>query len=130
MKLYFYSRELATVVEAKWLTTKFVISGILMGTFLFFGVMILNQSIGNILGFRSTKALAAENNILRQQLDLISIRADKLERQTKQLNERADNIHIFLSSQKNIEDTILKFKIARKYYEPQYLISAAQSSAP
>jgi hypothetical protein len=96
VKLYSYSIELLTFVEAKWVIAKFAISGILIGTIILFGVIKLNQSVGNVLGSRSANTLAAENNFLRQQVSLISPRVSKLEMQARQLNERANEFHMLL----------------------------------
>jgi hypothetical protein len=106
MKRYFYSSELLTVVEAKRLTTKFVIAGILMGIAILFSIIKVDQSMDNVLWSRSSNALAAENNYLRQQLNMISVRANKLDIQTKQLQEQDNKLYLVISHRKTAEDTV------------------------
>ena len=130
MKLYFYSRGLLTFVETKRVIAKCFVCGIFLGIFGSVGAIEFNKSISNVLVFRSDKNLVVENNYLRQQLSLISTRADRLETMTKQLNERADNIHTLLSIQNVIDDTVSSLKIARKDFKHRSLVSATQSPAP
>jgi hypothetical protein len=65
MKLYSYSREVHTFVEAKWITAKCTTAGIIIGTIVLFGVIKLNQSVDQAFGFHSANTLAAENDLLR-----------------------------------------------------------------
>jgi hypothetical protein len=60
MKLYSYSNDLLTFVEAKWPVAKLATGGILIVTILLFGFITLNQSVGNGLESRSAKTLTAE----------------------------------------------------------------------
>jgi len=106
VKLYSYSSELHTIVEAKWAIAKFATSGILLGTFILFGVITLNQPVDDIVGSRSANTLRAENNFLRQQVSLISPRVSKMEMHAKQLNERANKLHILLPYRKIVGDTV------------------------
>jgi hypothetical protein len=108
VRLYSYSNKLHTFVEAKWVMTKFAIGGILMGVILL-GVMRLNQSVANALGSRSAETLAAENQILRSQLVLISPRVNELELQAKQLDERVNKLHALLDGRKIVRDTAWRF---------------------
>ncbi len=130
MKLYSYSSELLTFVETKWVIVKYAISGILIGIIIVFGVVKLNQSAGNALGSRSVKTLAAENNFLRQQVSLISPRVGKLEMQTRQLNERANNLHRLFEGPKIVADTVSSFTNTAKEFKFQSLILAAKSFRP
>jgi hypothetical protein len=109
VKLYSYSSELHTIVEAKWAIAKFATSGILLGTFILFGVITLNQPVDDIVGSRSANTLRAENNFLRQQVSLISPRVSKMEMHAKQLNERANKLHILLPYRKIVGDTVSSF---------------------
>jgi hypothetical protein len=130
MKLYSYSSELLTFVEAKWVIAKFATGGILIGTVILFGVIKLNQSVGNALGPRSVNTLAAENNFLRQQVSLISPRVSKLEMQARQLNECANKLHMLLQGGKVVGDTVSSFTNATKGFKLQSLIPAAKSFRP
>jgi hypothetical protein len=109
VKLYSYSSELHTLVEAKWARAKFATSGILLGTFILFGVITLNQPVDDIVVSRSANTLRAENNFLRQQVSLISPRVSKMEMQAKQLNERANKLHMLLPYRKIVGDTVASF---------------------
>lgn len=130
MKLYSHSSELLTFVEAKWVITKYVISGILIGSVISFGVMKLNQSSGNALGSRSVSTLAAENNFLRQQVSLISPRVRKMEMQARQLNERANKLHMLLPYREIVGDTVSSFTNTTDGLKSQSLISAARNFRP
>ncbi len=114
VKLYSYSSELLTFVEAKWAIVKLAASGILVGAVILFGVVELNPSVGNALGSRSTKTLTSDNNFLRQQVSLISYRVNKMEMQTKQLHEYANTLNILLYSRKIDRDTVSSFTNAIK----------------
>jgi hypothetical protein len=127
MKWYCYSRELLTFVEVRWLITRFVIVGILMGIVILFGIIKLNQSIDNFPESRPPNMLAAENNFLRQHLNLISARADKLEVLTKQLNERSDNLHL-LFHRTIVGDTVSRLMHVAKVFKSQPLIPVAKVS--
>jgi hypothetical protein len=130
MKLYSYSSELLTFVEAKWTLAKLVTGGILIGTILLFGFIELNQSVGNTLGSRSSNALMAENDILRQQLNLISPRVSKLEIQAEQMKERASGLHKLYQRRKNVRDTVISFTNATGGPKPRSLMAAAKSPRP
>jgi hypothetical protein len=114
VKLYSYSSESLTFVDAKWAIAKFAIGGILIGTVILFGVIKLNQSVGNALESRSANTLVAENNFLRQQVSLISQQVNKLEMQARQLNERGDKLHMLLDRRKIVGDMGSSFANATK----------------
>jgi hypothetical protein len=112
VKLYSYSRELLTFAEAKSTRAKLTAGGILIGTIIFFGFITLNQSIGNALGFRSADTLAVENDILRQELHLMSPRVSKLEMKVRQLHERDNKLHVLLYPRTIAGDTVSRFTYA------------------
>jgi hypothetical protein len=130
VKLYSYSSERHTFVEAKWATPKFATVGILMGTVILFGVITLNQSVGNALGSRSANTLATENDILRQQVSLISSRVSKLEMQARQSRERANKLQMLLHRRKIAGDTVSSFTNANEGFKLQSAILAAKSFRP
>ena len=130
MKLYSYSSKLLTFVEAKWVILKFTTVGALMGIVILFGITELNQSVGFALGSHSASTLTSENNFLRQQVDQISPRVSMLEMQAKQLNERADNLHLLHHSGKIVGDTISKFTNVTKEFKSKSLIFASKSYRP
>ncbi len=123
MKLYSYSSELLTFVEAKWTKAKFAACGILIGTIIFFGFIKLDQSLGNVLGSRSANTLAAENGFLRHQISLISPRVSKLEMQARQLDEHADKLQRLI-----VGDTVSRMR--PKGFKLQSLIPMATSFRP
>lgn len=130
MKLYSYSSELLTFVDAKWTLAKFAAGGILLGSLLLFGVVKLNQSVADTPGTHSANALTAENDILRQQLDLISPRVSKLETQAEELKERANGLHKLLQRRKIVRGTVLSFTNATEVSKLQPLMAAAKSPCP
>ena len=130
MKLYSYSSKLLTFVEAKWVILKFTTVGALMGIVILFGITELNQSVGFALGSHSASRLASENNFLRQQVNQISPRVSMLEMQAKQLNERADNLHLLHHSGKIVGDTVSKFTNVTKEFQSKSLILASKSNRP
>jgi hypothetical protein len=125
VKLYSYSSELLTFVEATWAKAKLATCGILIGTIIFFGFIKLDQSVGNVLGSRSAKTLAAENDFLRQQISLISPRVSKLEMRARQLREHADKLQMLI-----VGDTLSRFMFATKVSESQSLIPTATNFGP
>ena len=130
MKLYFYSGQVLTFVDAKWTLAKFAAGGILLGILLLFGVVKLNQSVADTLGTHSANALAAENNVLRQQLSLISPRVSKLETQAEELKERATGLRKLLQRHKIVRGTALSFTIATDGPKLRPLMAAARSPRP
>lgn len=81
------------------------LGGIIIGSLLLFGFAKMNQSFGNTLESRSAKTLSAENDILRQQLSLISPRVNELELQAKQLEEYSNELSRLLNSREIVGDT-------------------------
>jgi hypothetical protein len=130
MKLYSYSSELLTCTEAKWAKAKFFTYGMLIAIIIFFGFMKPNQSIGNAFGSRPANTLATENNFLRQQVSMISPRVSKLEMQAKQLNKRADELHLLLGSSEIAGDTVARLVYAANGLKFRPLISAAARFRP
>ena len=99
VKIYSYSNKLLTFVDAKWAIAKLAVGGVFIGSLLFFGFIKLNQALGITPGSRAAIALEAENNVLRQELILISPRVSKLAAKVKELCGQDDNLHLLLSRQ-------------------------------
>jgi hypothetical protein len=108
VRLYSYSNKLHMFVEVRWVIAKFVVGGVLMGIILL-GVIKLNQSAANVLGSRSAETLAAENQILRSQLILISPRVNALEMQTMQFDEWVHTLHAVLDRRTIVRDSAWRF---------------------
>lgn len=87
MKLYYYSSELHTYVEAKWVRTKVITGGILVGIIMLFGFAALNQSSWS----RSADTLHGRNEILQLRVSVAAQQLNELEMLARQLRERADN---------------------------------------
>ena len=100
VKIYSYSNKLLAFVDAKRAIAKLAVGGIIIGSLLFFGFIKLNQALGITPGSRAAIALEAENNVLRQELILISPRVSKLAAKVKELCAQDDNLHLLLSRQK------------------------------
>ncbi|MGA3288245.1 MAG: hypothetical protein ABSD46_12555 [Bacteroidota bacterium] len=130
MKLYSYSSELLTFVEAKWALAKLATSGILMGTVILFGAIKLNQSVGNALESRSANTLAAENNFLWQQVSLILPRVSKLEMQARQLNKCGNKLHMFLHRREIVGGHCFKFHECDHKVQAPIFDSAEKSFHP
>jgi hypothetical protein len=129
VKLYSYSNKLHTFVEAKWVMTRFAIGGVIMGIILL-GVIRLNQSVANALDSRSGETLAAENQILRLQVSLISPRVNELEMQTMQLDERVNKLHALLDRRTIVRDTAWRFTNAAKVTKLKPVIPVAAGFRP
>jgi hypothetical protein len=110
MKLYAYSVELSTFVEAKWAIVKFTIVGVILVLVIAFGIMKLNQPPA--LVYERVNTLPAENDYLRQQVNLLSLRTGSLETEAGQLNERSDRLKLLLYSRKIAMDTVSRFSNA------------------
>jgi hypothetical protein len=92
--------------------------------------MKLHQSVDYSLGSGSANALEAENDVLRQQLSLISPRMSRLETQAGQLHERADQLHMLLLRRKTAGNTARSFTNATKGSESRSLILSAARFRP
>jgi len=122
VKLYSYSSESLTFLEAKWAKIKLAVYGILIASLIFFGLFKLDQSFGNILGSRSANAIAAENKVLRQEINLISPRVSKLELQARQLRDHASRLQILVAG-----DSLSRSIFAAKGIESPLLIPVETS---
>lgn len=111
MKLYSYSVQSHTYVEVKWARLMLTLGGIIIGSLLFFGLAQLNPSFGDTLESRSAKVLSAENDMLRQQLSLISPRVNELERQARQLSRLLNSREIVGDPVQGSRNTAKRIKI-------------------
>jgi hypothetical protein len=109
---------------------KFAIGGVLLGVAILFGVIKLNASVDSVVRSRTSNTLAAENDLLRRQLSLISPRVDELEVQAKQLDERVYKLHVLLDGRKSVRDMDSRFTIAIKPSKRQSVIPVAASFRP
>jgi hypothetical protein len=117
-------------VEAKWAKTTIAAGGIFLGTILLFGVLEPNQSVVDSRDFRSARALTAENDILRQQIGLISPRLNQLEIQTVQLREHANEFHKLLRRSTIVRDTVFSIANAAQRSKIQASLAAVKNPLP
>jgi hypothetical protein len=127
MKLYSYSSALLTFAEVKWARVKYCAGGFFIVVVIVFGFIALHQPIGNALGFRSENTLAVENDVLRQELSLMSPRVSKLERKVRQLREDDNILHLLVYPRKIAGDTVSRFTDASKGTTVQSPVTAAVS---
>ncbi len=120
VKLFSYSTEVMAFAEAKWMNTRFVTVGILIGVIIFFGFIKLNQSFDHAFWSRSSYLLAVENEILRQQMRMISPRVHHLEIQTRHLDEFSNELYVLLHPGMVAGDTVSRYTIAIKNVQVPY----------
>jgi hypothetical protein len=130
MKLYSYSGVSFKIVESKWALARSAAVGIFLGVLLLLAVVVVNQSVADAIGAHSTNALIAENEILRQQLNLIAPRVNNLEIQAERLKERAKGLHKLLQRHKSARDSVLSFTNATNALRIHSLVAAAKSPRP
>ena len=130
VKVYSYSSELITFVDAKWAIAKLAVRGVLIGSILFFGFIKLSQAVGITPGSRTAIALAAENNILRQEVTLISPRVSMLVVKTRELSAQDDKLHLLLYHQEMVGDSVTGFTYPTKWVVIQSLNPLATNFRP
>jgi hypothetical protein len=119
---------LLTFAEVKWAKAKYGVGGFFIVVIIVFGFMTLHQPIGNALGFRTENKLAVENDIMRQELSLMSPRVSKMERKVRQLGEDDNILHLLVYPRKITGDTVSRFTDASKGSNVQSPVTAAISS--
>lgn len=125
MKLYSYSSELLTFAEVKWAKVKYGAGGIFIVTIIVFGFMTFQQPVGSVLRLRSQNSLVVENDVLRQELSLMSPRVSRLEMKARQLSEDDNILHLLVFPRKIGGDTISRSTYAPKGSKLRSLASAA-----
>ena len=130
VKVYSYSSELITFVDAKWAIAKLAFGGVLIGSILFFGFIKLSQAVGITPGSRTAIALAAENNILRQEVTLISPRVSMLVVKTRELSAQDEKLHMLLYHQEMVGDSVTGFTYPTKWVVIQSLNPLATNFRP
>jgi hypothetical protein len=130
VKIYSYSNKLLTFVDAKWTIAKLAVVGVLIGSILFFGFIKLNQAVGITPGSRTAIGLAAENNVLRQEVTLISPRVSMLAVKTRVLSAQDDRLHLLLYHQEMVGDSVTGFTNPTKWVVLQSLNPSATNVSP
>jgi hypothetical protein len=126
MRLYSYSTESHTFAEVKWVAAKIAMSGIVLGLIVFIAVVKLSQPVVQADESRSAEMLAAENQILRHQLNLISPRISQLELQVTHLDKRVNSFRTMFNRPRIGGDTTWRFTEAPKGRTSQSAISVAR----
>lgn len=107
LKLYYFSTDTLSFVEARWAKTRLAALTLLVaavvGMTVFEGNQYLDDALG--LGLGRASVLAAENAILRTQLELLAGKLSGLEHQLATLNERGNEIRTLVDMPKIDEDT-------------------------
>lgn len=108
-KLYYFSTDSLKFIEARWAKTKFAAVTLVAGAVIATTVFEANQYLGDVLGLGMGRAsvLSAENSVLRQQLRVLADRLSGLERELASLNDRGNEIRMFVDLPKIDEDTRL-----------------------
>ncbi|MBI2619919.1 MAG: peptidoglycan DD-metalloendopeptidase family protein [Ignavibacteriales bacterium] len=108
-RLYYFSTNSLKFVEARWAKTRFAAITLLVGVVVATTVFEVNQYLEDFLGLGMGRAsvLSSENSVLRQQLSVLSGRLSGLERQLASLNDRGNEIRVFVDLPKIDEDTRL-----------------------
>ena len=96
MRLYSYSSEFLTFAEVKWARAKRGAGGFFVVVIIVFGFITLHEPIGSALGFQTESKLAVENDVMRQELGLMSHRVSKMERKVRQLGEDDNILHLLV----------------------------------
>lgn len=112
MKLYYYSSEFVTVKEAKGIIAQFFLYGIIIGTVVFFGFMMLDQSVDHAFGSHTANALVMENTMLKKQLVQLSPLVNMMEIQQRELFDRDGVLQILLHNRRISGDSISRFSPA------------------
>ena len=106
-------------MEAKWIRSKLAAMAVIIGCTIFFGLVKLDQAAAVTSGSQSARLLESENNILRQDLILISPKVNELELRTKRLSARASTLSKRIQGSVIAGDTISYLTYATKGSGPQ-----------
>jgi murein DD-endopeptidase MepM/ murein hydrolase activator NlpD len=106
-KLYFFSSNTLSFVEAKWFKTKFAFLAALLGMVLLVVAFEVNQMVGDAvgLGIQRNKALVAENILLMDQLKTSLARLQVLHKKLLALNDQGNELRLLVDLPKIDEDT-------------------------
>lgn len=105
MKLYYYSLEQCSMVEARWVPLA-LMAGALVCAILILGAMKLNDSMGFVFESPSVGPLTVENGVLQRQVHLLSPRVRALETNVAMFRDRFDSFNAVLRS-----DEALRVKV-------------------
>lgn len=107
LKLYYFSTDTLKFVEARWVKTKLAFLTLGIASVIGFSVFEGNQYFDDALGLGLGRAsvLAAENAVLRAEMQVLAGKLGGLERQLASLNERGNEIRTLVDMPRIDEDT-------------------------
>lgn len=105
-KLYRFSLESLSFHEARWTRTRLLLSGIILGIFIFCSLVVFNQQYHDVfgLGFIQNNSLLNENRILQNQLHYLTQRLDAIQQQLHVLGMKGNELRLLTDLPKLDED--------------------------
>jgi murein DD-endopeptidase MepM/ murein hydrolase activator NlpD len=105
-KLYRFSAESLSFAEARWARTRIFSMGLLLSVGALWGLFVLNQQYGDMLGLESLQrsALVNENRILQGQLQFLNRKLDGVMAQLNTLGDRDNQLRLMANLPKLDED--------------------------
>lgn len=106
-KLYYFSTRSLSFVEARWFKTRFAALSMVLGMVVLAIVFETNLLYDDVLGlgFQRTRALAAENAVLRDQLKFFSGRLQTLQGRISTLVDQGNEVRLLVDLPKLDKDT-------------------------
>ena len=106
-KLYYFSTKSLSFVEARWFKTRFAALSMVLGMVVLAIAFETNLLYDDVLGlgFQRTRALAAENAILRDQLKFFSGRLQILQGRISTLVDQGNEVRLLVDLPKLDKDT-------------------------
>jgi murein DD-endopeptidase MepM/ murein hydrolase activator NlpD len=105
-KLYRFSSESLSFAEARWARTRIFSMGLLLSGGALWGLLVLNQQYGDVLGTENIQrsALVNENRILQGQLQFLNRKLDGVMAQLNALGDRDNQLRLMANLPKLDED--------------------------
>ena len=106
-KLYFFSSRTLSFIEARWFKTRFAMLSMVLGMVVLAIVFQTNQLYDDVLGlgFQRSKALAAENAILSDQLRVFAGRLQTIQGRLSSLSDQGNELRLLVDLPKLDNDT-------------------------
>ena len=98
LKVLVFSRRNLAYREVKRFKSKVAASGILLGAFVFLGLLVANHLAGDVvgLGYEQMSVLSAENAVLKRQLSELSKQSLSAQRSLESLSERGNELRLMV----------------------------------
>lgn len=130
MKLFAYSNELIAFVDAKWITVKFVLFGILIGSIVFFTFFTLNHTARKIFRSDLANISESENFLLQEQMNHLAPKIYTLKMQSNYLMIRSHKLDKLLFRTILMSGVDSGITIEAKTFKFQSLLFASKVSNP